>query len=506
MTSTSGSEVAHRWEWRVFGSRLDPGAKVLSQMTPMGDSQETDETYLLGPEHANLKVRFDLLDIKELVEVDENGLELWAPISKSEFPMNTVDIEAVLDSVGVSRPLTRRDVYTMDQFIGELIDPHTDLEVVHAHKRRVRFSLEGCMAELTTLIANGRETFTIAAESEDPDAVVAAVERLGMTGHTNTSYGRGLSCLLGFAPVRYAVIDIGTNSVKFHVGEQHTDGSWTRVVDRAEVSRLGEGLDEKGEIQPEPIERTVRVVESMLAEAKANQVLGIAVVGTAALRIASNSRVFTDSIHDTLGLHVEVITGEEESRLAYQAVAAGVGVADGEVVVFDTGGGSSQFTFGRGGVVDERYSLDVGAVSYTERFGLDGFVDSSVIDQTRAALHEDLSSLDGRSPPDALVGMGGAMTNITAVSLRLDPYDPDVVQGATVPFKDVERQIGMYRSMDQEERRSIVGLQPNRAPVILAGALIVATIMEKLGKDSVTVSDRGLRHGLIRERFGMFPA
>ncbi len=96
------------------------------------------------------------------------------------------------------------------------------------------------------------------------------------------------------------------------------------------------------------------------------------------------------------------------------------------------------------------------------------------------------------------------MTNITAVSLSLEAYDPDLVQGATVRADEVERQIEMYRSMGQDERRGIVGLQANRAPVILAGALIVATVMEKLGKQSLVVSDRGLRHGLIRERFSFF--
>jgi exopolyphosphatase/guanosine-5'-triphosphate,3'-diphosphate pyrophosphatase len=97
------------------------------------------------------------------------------------------------------------------------------------------------------------------------------------------------------------------------------------------------------------------------------------------------------------------------------------------------------------------------------------------------------------------------MTNLTAVSLALAPYDPDVVQGAVVSRGEVERQIDLYRSMSHEERRDrVVGLQANRAPVILAGALIVATVMEKLGKDSLVVSDRGLRHGLIRERFGLF--
>jgi exopolyphosphatase/guanosine-5'-triphosphate,3'-diphosphate pyrophosphatase len=505
VTTPDANKVAHRWEWRVFGLRLAPGDQVLSRLAPLGEPQESDEVYLLGEEDSNLKLRFDLFDVKKLVEVDEDGLELWAPISKTQFPMATEDIESVFDSVGLVRPESARDRYTMDQFLDELVDPHPGLEIVQVHKRRVRYSIEGCMAELTSLTANGRDTKTIAAESEDPAAVLAAVELLGLAGHVNTSYSRGLRCLLGLSPVRYAVIDIGTNSVKFHIGEQHTDGSWERVVDRAEVSRLGEGLDENGELQPEPVERTVRAVEAMAAQAEEEKVLGMVAVGTAALRIAPNSALATNSIRERVGLPVQVLSGEEESRLAYLAVSAGVGVTDGDVVVFDTGGGSTQFTFGQGGQVDERYSVNVGAVPYTERFGLADAVDDDTIEEVRRALDHDLVSLDERKAPDALVGMGGAMTNLTAVSLSLGTYDPDAVQGATMSLEEVERQIGTYQRMGHEERRSIVGLQANRAPVILAGALIVATVMAKLGQKALVVSDRGLRHGLIRERFGFFP-
>lgn len=498
--------VVHRWEWRAFGARLGSAEEAFAALSPEGEAVETDEIYLLGPGDVNVKIRFALLDIKKLMEVDGSGLELWAPISKSEFPMPAVAAASVFDAWGLPRPETERDIYELDQFLDELVTPDPDLEIVAVQKNRVRYSIEGCMAELTTLSANGRQTKTVAAETEDPNAVLAAVERLGMSGYVNMSYNRGLRCLLGLAPVRYAVVDIGTNSVKFHIGEQHPDGSWTRLVDRAEVSRLGEGLDETGEVQPEPLERTVSAVAGMVAEAREHDVLAIAAVGTAALRIATNSSEVTNRIRERVGVPVEVVSGEEESRLAYLAVSAGVGTAEGAIVVFDTGGGSTQFTFGRGGEVDERYSINVGAVSNTERFGLDEAVGESIIEEARMALGEDLGSLDGRSSPDAVVGMGGAMTNITAVSLSLDPYDPDVVQGASVTTKEVERQIELYRSMGHEERRGIVGLQANRAPVILAGALIVATVMEKLGKESLVVSDRGLRHGLIRERFGVFTA
>ena len=208
------------------------------------------------------------------------------------------------------------------------------------------------------------------------------------------------------------------------------------------------------------------------------------------------------AIADTTGIRVEVIPGEEESRLAYLAVEAGLGIRGGSLVVFDTGGGSSQFTFGRDGRVDERFSLPVGAVRYTEQFGLDHAVTAERLNEALAAIAADLAVLDGRPHPDALVGMGGAITNLTAVMHGMATYDPDVVQGSVLDRAEVDRQIERYRSLDAEARRSIVGLQPKRADVILAGACIVRTVLDKLGQASLTVSDRGLRHGVLLERFG----
>ena len=202
------------------------------------------------------------------------------------------------------------------------------------------------------------------------------------------------------------------------------------------------------------------------------------------------------------GVPVEIIPGDEESRIAYLGVQAGLDLPGGEVVVFDTGGGSSQFTFGHDGLIDERFSLDVGAVRFTEQFGLDRAVGRKELVAAREAIAGDLARLEGGTHPDALVGMGGAITNLTAVSLRLDPYDPDAVHGATLGRTEIERQIDRYAAMDAAARRSITGLQPNRAEVILAGACIVAAILEKLGQERLTVSDRGLRHGVLLERFG----
>jgi exopolyphosphatase/guanosine-5'-triphosphate,3'-diphosphate pyrophosphatase len=199
---------------------------------------------------------------------------------------------------------------------------------------------------------------------------------------------------------------------------------------------------------------------------------------------------------------VEVISGEEEARLAYVAVVAALPHVTGTLAVFETGGGSSQFTFGHGAHVDERFSLNVGAARFTEQFGLDGAVSAQVIDEARAAIAADLDPLHGRPAPDLVVGMGGALTNMAAVKHELTDYDSAVVQGTVLERGEVDRQIELYRTRSAAERRSITGLQPGRSEVILAGSCTVACVLDLLGRDALTVSDRGLRHGLLAERFG----
>jgi exopolyphosphatase/guanosine-5'-triphosphate,3'-diphosphate pyrophosphatase len=312
---------------------------------------------------------------------------------------------------------------------------------------------------------------------------------------------RGLKSLVGFGSRRYAVIDIGTNSVKYHLGEVAPDGAFHAVTDRSEVTRLGEGLDGTGRLSDAAIERTVAAVAGMVDDARREGALDIAAVGTAGLRIADNRDAFIDAVREQRGIVVEVIPGEEEARLAYLAATSTLPVGDGRLVVFDSGGGSSQFTFGRVGEPEERFSVNVGAAKYTDRFALDGAVASETLTDAVAAIAADLSALDGRPPTDAVIGMGGTSTNLAAIHLGLAEYDPDAVHGARIEVAELDRQIEMFRTRDADARRTIVGLQPNRAEVILAGACIVRTILTKLGHDAFLLSDRGLRHGVFVERF-----
>ena len=495
------SEIMPRWEWRSFGRRFPSAEERLARLTPSG-VQESDEVYLLSASGDNVKVRDALMDVKVLQETNADGLEQWTPVMKAGFPLSASDTAKVLGALHRSVPGSLGDSYTLDAFLAAFASRDSGIRVVRVHKRRVRYTIDGCMAELSDILAEGKPTRTIAVESEDAAAVVRAVAGLGLGGYVNVSYPRALLDLLDDEPEKYAVIDVGTNSVKFHIGARDAQGIWRTVVDRAEVTRLGEGLAETGVIGDPALERTVAAISGMVDEARQSGVRAIAAVGTAGLRIARNGAEVVSAIRARTGLQVDVISGEDEARLAYLATVAALGSTAGSLVVFDTGGGSSQFTFGRGTEIDERFSVDVGAARYTERFGLDGAVSQEKLGEAMAAIAADLARLDGRPAPDALVGMGGAVTNITAVRHGLATYDPSIVQGTILERAEIDRQIELYRSRSADARRSIVGLQPNRAEVILAGACIVRTVMEKLGKTSLTVSDRGLRHGVLAERFG----
>jgi len=493
--------IIPRWEWRTFGSRFGPAETRFAELKSTG-VQDSDELYLLAGTDDNVKIRDDLMDIKLLREVDPDGLERWEPVMKQGFPLGAAEMKQVFAALNLAPPPLDREAYTLEQFLDELVTPSGVFRPVKVHKRRVRYTVGGCTSEVTEIRAEGKTTRSIAIEAEDASAVIAAIASVGLANYFNTNYPRGLRALLDAAPERYAVIDVGTNSVKFHIAERVAGGSMRKVVDRAEMTRLGEGLEERGGIGPEAVERTATAIANMVGEAKRNGALAIAAVGTAGLRIARNSASVIAAIRTRTSIPIEVISGEEEGRLAYLAVKAGLGVPEGALVVFDTGGGSSQFTFGHGTRVDERFSVDVGAVRYTERFRLDNVVSSGALSDALAAIAADLSRIEGRPAPDVLVAMGGAITNIASVKHGLKTYDPDIVQGTVLDRTEIDRQIELYRSRNTAERRAIVGLQPKRADVILAGACIVRTVMDKLRQNAVKVSDRGLRHGLLVERFG----
>jgi exopolyphosphatase/guanosine-5'-triphosphate,3'-diphosphate pyrophosphatase len=487
--------VVPRWEWRSFGASFGSAEAELTAREPER-LHETEELYLLSAgSDASVKVRDALMDVKRLEDVNQDGLEQWRPVMKAGFPLGADEVRFVLDVLHVPAPQATPPQYGPD----DLADLALTAPV---HKKRAHYRIDGCLAELSEIRVGDRSTRTLAVEGEDPRRVIAVVRRLGLAGRRNVSVARGFKALLGVGATRYAVIDVGTNSIKLHVAERAADGEWRTLADHAEVTRLGEGIDESGRLGIEPVRRTSAAIAALAAEARQLGTTEIAAVGTAGLRIASNAATLIGAVRDASGLTIEVIGGGEEARLAFRAATAGLSATDGALVVFDTGGGSSQFTIGANGHVGEQFSVDIGSVRLTERFGLDRAVSPQVVEDACAAVARGFGRLAGRAAPAAVIGMGGAVTNLAAIELALAPYDPDRIQGTVLRRADVERQVERLRVLGADERRAIVGLQPARAEVILAGAGIVRTVLDVLGAGALTVSDRALRHGLIVDRFG----
>jgi exopolyphosphatase/guanosine-5'-triphosphate,3'-diphosphate pyrophosphatase len=300
---------------------------------------------------------------------------------------------------------------------------------------------------------------------------------------------------------KYAVIDVGTNSIKFHIAEKSAEGKWGVAHDSVDITRLGEGMQATGKISTEAMERNVAAISKMKKMGMEQGVEELVAVGTMCLRTATNASEFVQRVQKECDITVEVLPGEEEARLAYIAVKSGIGLDRGNLVIFDTGGGSTEFIFGKDEQIEKRFSLNVGAVRFTEHVLTSDPVRPAECEAASAAIAQDFEELQFSGKVDALVGMGGTVTNLSAVKHQLSEYRPDIIQGSVLTRAEIERQIDLYASKTIAERKEIVGLQPKRADVILAGTLIVHVIMKKADMNSFTVSDRGLRHGLIADRF-----
>lgn len=301
---------------------------------------------------------------------------------------------------------------------------------------------------------------------------------------------------------RFASIDIGTNSVLLLVAERDDRGRFRPIVERAEITRLGRGVDANRVLAPEGLNDTLRVLQTFAREARALGAEEIAVSATSAARDASNGQEFLSRAHSEAGLEVEILSGELEAQLSFSAVRADF--PDRPLVVIDIGGGSTEFIYGTGeGEITYRHSFDVGAVRLTERF----LASDPPSREEQRGLVEHLTATFSRLPPTApdaqVVGVAGTVTTLYAVAHQIAPYDASRVHGAEMASGALEYLVQRLLAMTVEERRELPGLQPKRADVIAAGGLILAEAVHALGAASFRISDRGLRWGLIEHRFGV---
>lgn len=301
---------------------------------------------------------------------------------------------------------------------------------------------------------------------------------------------------------RFAAIDVGTNTVLLLVAEREPDGTFRAVDERMELTRLGRGVDRTRELAPEAIDDTVRAVADFAHAARADGARELVITATSAARDARNGGEFFARAEKAAGVPVEVIAGEVEAQFAYESARRDFGAGGTPLAVLDIGGGSTELTYGSGGLVSWQRSFDVGAVRLTERW----LRADPPAGPELAALRDDLrATLAGTPMPPKgshLVGIAGTVTTLCAISLGLSSYDGALVHGRRMARGEVRELASRLAALPLNERRRIPGLPPKRADVIVAGAEILAGIMETFGFDDVTVSDRGVRWGLLYSRFG----
>jgi exopolyphosphatase/guanosine-5'-triphosphate,3'-diphosphate pyrophosphatase len=296
-----------------------------------------------------------------------------------------------------------------------------------------------------------------------------------------------------------AIIEIGSNSIKFCVAQILDENNYLIIHDTAYMTRIGENLSQTGLISKDAMKRNEQTIEMLCLKARQWGVKSIIAVGTMALRKAKNSDHFIQNIQKKCNIDIHILSGDDEARLAYRAATNTINQNDDSTVVFDSGGGSTEFIFGLRNQITQKISIDIGAVHITEQFFLDDPIKKKQLLMAQNYIANTFQEKHVMGTVDQLIGLGGAVTTMSAVKQKMFQYESAFINGSTLSRKDVQKQIKMYTSKTLEQRKSICGLQSGREDIILAGACIIDGIMHQLVCNQVIVCDRGLRHGLIVE-------
>lgn len=299
--------------------------------------------------------------------------------------------------------------------------------------------------------------------------------------------------------MKKAVIDIGTNSVKLTLGEAAPDGGAKMICDMNVITKLGEGMRASGALGAEAMERTAQAVAKFADFARAEGADEILCVGTMALRRASNADDFSSRVKALCNLDVCVLPGEAEAELSSQAAIMSLdGAGCGFVTIFDTGGGSTEFVFLKDGASLDAVSVDAGAVTLTDEYFAKSPANPQTVCSVTASLIKKFAEAGVGREEGRVIGAGGNLTAMAAVAAGMAEYDRSKIHGAKLSKTEVMRQVALYAHSTAEERRAIPGLSPKRADIILGGACIILAAMEAAKAEEITVSDRSLRHELLR--------
>jgi exopolyphosphatase / guanosine-5'-triphosphate,3'-diphosphate pyrophosphatase len=297
--------------------------------------------------------------------------------------------------------------------------------------------------------------------------------------------------------MKVAVVDIGTNSTRLLIAEVG-DGGVEELDRRTTVTRLGEGLEASGRLSDAAMSRVADALASYREAIDSHGVERVVAVATSAMRDAANGPDFRDEIQGRFGMDARTISGDEEARLTFLGATAGRD-AGAATLVIDIGGGSTEYVTGRPGADPGFHvSTRMGSVRHTERHLQHDPPTAAELD----ALAEDARAIvetevpaDVREPVDAGIAVAGTATSLAAIDQELDPYDPEKVHGYRLSVARCEQLVARLAGLTVAQRRDLAGLHPDRAPTIVAGAVILLESMRAFGLDAIEISETDILHG-----------
>jgi exopolyphosphatase/guanosine-5'-triphosphate,3'-diphosphate pyrophosphatase len=288
--------------------------------------------------------------------------------------------------------------------------------------------------------------------------------------------------------VRVAAIDLGTNTTRLLIAEVD-GGTVDELLRKSIITRLGEGVDERHRLLPHPIARVRNVLSEYRRDTERLGAERALLVATSAVRDADNGEAVLGEIEWSYGFATRLLSGDDEAAMTLRGIATGRPVDD-QTLVLDIGGGSTELV-----LASSRTSIDIGAVRLTERF----LRSDPPVDEELAACAEYIRSRLPQFKVERAIGVAGTITSIAALDLGLDAYDRERVHDHFLSREGARRQLERLAALPLSERRQVPALDPDRAPVIVAGAIILAEVLDRYALDGLAVSERDILHGAALE-------
>ncbi len=285
---------------------------------------------------------------------------------------------------------------------------------------------------------------------------------------------------------RVAAVDLGTNTTRLLVADVD-DGRVDEVVRRTVITRLGEGVDARRRLLPLPIARVRNVLSDYRREAESLGVERALLIATSAVRDAENGEAFLGEIEWSYGFATRLLAGEDEAELSFRGATLEREAREGMLVV-DIGGGSTELVSAAVAV-----SLDMGSVRLTERFLASDPPTGPELDECAAAVRSLLAEqVPDELAPQEAIGVAGTVTSLAALDLGLERYDRELVHGHRLTAAGVARQLERLAALPLARRREVPALDPERAPVIVAGAVVLREVLARFGLDAIETSERDI--------------